>query len=687
MNNTRGYFFIFFNCLTKVYTLIPAYYNLILMKKFLPLLILLLTSLTLCAQDFEFGQYSLDELNMPSYKNDTSAHAVVLKEFGKTWLSSADNIPLIFEYHVKIKIFDSEAFNEGNIEIPIYKIDGDRYEEVKDIEAVVYYKDENGLAQRAVFDPKKVFHVKENRYWDEIKFTIPNIRKGCVIEYKYRLETPLKRNFKTWMFQSDIPKIYSEYEAHLPAVYNYNISLRGALKLTKNTAELERDCFAPGGGVKCDCTKRVLIMNDIPAFKTEVDMTAPKNFMSGVYFELSDYVNMNTGAKVQVTKEWKDVDYDLKHDEDFGSQIKRSSLMKERTQAIIAGITDPLLKAKTIYTFIQKSFKWNKFNGWGSDDGIKKAFDNHTGSVADINLTLIAALNSAGLNTEAVLLATREHGTVNKLYPVVTDFNYVIAKVNIGDKSYLLDATDPLLPFGLLPLRCINDQGRVMNMDKPSYWIDLVASEKKSRTYSLDLTLQEDGKIKGTMINYSLGYEALDKRRAIKGYNSIDEYVDALDNRLKKIKILKSEIQNLDSLDKPLVEKYEIEMDVYSDLNKSRLTFNPFFLNRISENPFKLEERNYPVDRGAPSDDKFVMILRLPQQFTVETVPQNVALSMPTQGGRFLVSYSPTDDGITFSHSTQFNRSVYSTDEYPYLKEMFNKIIQAESAEIVFKRK
>jgi hypothetical protein len=682
-----GYFFIFFICLTKVYTLIPTYYNLILMKKLLLLLALSISPIALWAQDFEFGQFSLDELNMTKYNKDTSAHAVVLKEFGKTWLSSADRIPLVFEYHVKIKIFDSEAFDEGNISIPIYKIDNDAYEEVKDIEAVAYYKDENGSVQKAELDPKKIFHVKENRYWDRIKFAIPNIRKGCVIEYKYHLETPRKFSFRTWDFQSNIPKIYSEYEAHLPAVYNYNISLRGPLKLDKNVAELERDCFAPGGGVKCDCTKRILAMNNIPAFKTEVDMTAPKNFMSAVYFELSDYVNMNTGAKVQVTKSWKDVDYDLKHNEEFGSQIKRSALMKERTQAVVAGITDPLAKAKAIYTFIQKSFKWNKFTGFGSDDGIKKAFDNHTGSVADINLTLVAALNSAGLNTEAVLLSTREHGIVNKLYPVESDFNYVVAKVNIGDKSYLLDATDPMLPFGLLPLDCINDQGRVMSMDKPSYWIDLVASEKKTRTYALDLTLQEDGKIKGTMINYSSGYEAFEKRKAIKRYNTVDEYVDALDNRLKKIKILKSDIKNLDSLDKPLVEKYEIEIDIYNDLNRNRLSFNPFLIDRIAENPFKLQERSYPVDRGAAYDDKFVLNLHLPSQFTIETTPQNIALSMPAQGGRFLVNYSPIEDGITFSHVTQFNKSIYMPDEYPYLKELYNKIVQAESAEIVFKRK
>jgi len=656
------------------------------MKPALLLIILLSISFYVSAQDFVFGRPKDTELNMTRYDKDTSAHALVLNEFGKTWLSSSEGTPLIHEYHTKIKIFDNQAFDQGTIEIPIYKIDADRFERVTDIKAVTFYKDDNGNVQKSELDAKNIFQVKENRYWDLLKFTLPNLRKGCVIEYSYKLESPHVWTFKSWSFQAGIPKIRSEYEAHIPAVYNYNVSLRGPYKLDKNQGELERECFTPGGGVKCDCSKITYLMNDVPAFIPEEYMTSPKNFMSAIYFELSDYTNLNTGTNIKVAKEWKDVDYEMKKDDAFGSQLKRTSYFKDKLTGLTAGKTDPLEKAKAVFQNIQKNFKWNGFAGWHSEDGIKKAYESHTGSIGDINLTLIAALNAAGINTEAVLLSTRDHGVVNKLYPVETDFNYVVAKANIGDKSYMLDATDPLLPFGLLPLECINDQGRVMSLDKPSYWIDLIASQKKSRTYAFDLTLQDNGKFKGTMINYSSGYEAVDKRARIKKFNSIDEYVDDLDNKLKNIKILKSSVKNLDSLDAPLTEQYDIEMDVYKDLNAGRFAFNPFFIDEVHENPFKLQERNYPVDRGAMYDDKFILNLHLASKLAVETVPENVALTMPLDGGNFLVNYVKTDDGVMISHSTKFNRSIYSPEEYPYLKELFNKIIQSQHGEIVLKK-
>lgn len=657
------------------------------MKRTFLFALLVSLSIGALAQDFPFGQYSEAEMNMKSYAKDTAAHAVVLREFGKTWLSSAERTPLVHEYHTKIKIFDSKAFSNGDVQLEIYKGDNDSFEQVSEIEAVTFYKDDNGIVQKATLDQKQIFHIKHNKHHDYVKFALPNLRPGCVIEYKYRLESPYLFNFHTWYFQKDIPKIYSEYEAHIPAIYNYNVVLRGPYKLTKNNAELERECFTPGGGAKCDCSKISYIMADVPAFIEESQMTSPQNFLSAIYFELSEYTDLTTGGITKITKDWKDIDYELKHKDEFGSQIKRKDLMKDRIQGVIAGKTDELEKAKATFKFVQKSMKWNGTYSIFSEDGIKKAWDSHSGTVGDINLSLVAALSAAGINTEAVLLSTRENGVVNKLFPVVSEFDYVVAKANIGDKTYLLDATDPLLPFGLLPIKCLNDQGRVMSLDKPSYWIDMVASQKRSSTYALDLTMMDDGKIKGTIIAYSSGYKALERRATIKKFNSVDEFVENMGEKMPKVKILKAEIVNLDSLDLSLSEKYEIEFKPYNGTDNSRLVFNPFIFDQLTENPFKLTERTYPVDWGAQSDDKYILNMHLPDNFTIEGEPEKVAVAMPNGGGRFVTAYVPDTHSFTFSKVTQLNHSVYSPEEYPYLKELFNKIIQTEKADLVFKKK
>ncbi len=354
---------------------------------------------------------------------------------------------------------------------------------------------------------------------------------------------------------------------------------------------------------------------------------------------------------------------------------------------MIAGITNDKDKAKAVYRYIQKLYKWDEHNGFESADGLNSALNAKSGNTGDINLSLVNALTAAGLKCEVVLLSTRDNGTINSLYPVVTDFDYVVAKVNIDDQSYLLDATDPLLPFGVLPYRCLNDKGRVFSLDKPSYFVDMNLPQKEKNTYNLDLTLQSDGKLKGTIMHYSFGYEGYKKRKEIKKSNTFDEYVESLNEKSPKVKIIKSEITNMDSLDLPLGEKYEVEINLLDKTNSDQLAFNPFFMDKIDTNPFKLTSRLFPVDWGMSSEDVFILNMHLPAQYVIDSPPQAVAESLPNGGGKFITSYEPGDNSFTFSNVIQFNKSVYSPQEYPYLKELYNKIILSEKSEMIFKKK
>jgi len=658
-------------------------------KTLLTAVLLLLIAGSLRAQDFAFGQISAEDLNMTKYGSDTSAHALVLQEFGRSRINvgNDDKLKVFYDYHVKIKIFDAEGFDKGTVKIPVYSnSDNDGYEDVYDIKGVTHYSDDHGNIQKKLLPDDKIYPQKQDKHLAYYNFALPGIKKGCVIEYSYTSESPYWWDFPSWSFQDDIPKIYSEYEVHIPAFWVFNASLKGSLKLTKSTAELESKCFS-SGGASADCSLLVYGMKNIPAFVEEDYMTSKKNFLSAVNFELSDFTNPWTGGNIKYTKEWKDIDYSLKTDDNFGGQLKKKGLFKDRLVPVLAGKTDSLDKAKAIYTYIQKTFKWNNNYGIYSSDGISKALDSHSGSSGDINLSLVTALNAAGIHSQAVLLSTRDNGLINSLYPVISDFDYVVAKTNIGGKTYLLDATDPLLPFGTLPYRCLNDKGRVFSLDNPSYWIDLDLPQRERNTFNLDLTLQDDGKLKGTITHYSLGFEAYKKRVAIKKFNSVDEYVEDLGSNMPKMKILKADISNLDSLDLPISETYQVEINLYDKLNADKLAFNPYFLDKIDANPFKLKDRSYPVDWGMPSEDTFILTLHLPARYTVQSAPQAVSTTLPNKGGVFITNYQADDNTYTFSNAIKFYKSVYSSAEYPYLKALYNDIIKVEKAEIILVKK
>lgn len=659
------------------------------MKTLFFLLSSLIAVFPITAQDFEFGKVSVKELVMKTYEPDTSAGAVVLKEFGEAHISNGEQYNLIFKYHVRIKILSKNGLAQANIEIPLYHQGSKSVEVIRDIKASSF-NIEDGRIKEEVLQTRNIFTEDVNEYRDVKKFAIPNVRVGSVIEFSYSLESPFIFNFRRWEFQSDIPKIESEYWASMPGVYQYNITLRGYLKLTRNESSIVKGCLGSAtgptsGGFSADCLVMKFGMKDIPAFVEEEYMTARKNFVSSINFELSE-VRHPDGRIDKVTKEWKDAELELQQDSKFGVQLRRGKDISDQVEVLVQGETNDLAKARKVYNFIRDWYVWNDTYGKYSEFGIKKAFDERKGNVGDINLSLVAALRFAGLDAEPVILSTRANGTVVELHPVLSEFNYVIGKVNIGDKVYLADATGRAYPFGMLPERCLNGKGRVLG-EKKSYWIDLQPTEVRKTLSVLSLVLDTTGAINGSLQTTFYGYDAVNKRKDILSFQSYDDYIRDLKTILGGIEITDYELLNVEDLEKPIVRKLNIKWQIFDHSEVASFLFNPFLLDKFSENPFRSRERLYPVDFGVPLERITVFNLQYPQGFAIANIPEPMGLSLPNGGGRFLFQASDQGGKFSMSNSLSIKKTVYTSEEYFYLKELFDQILQVQNGDLVFKKK
>jgi len=647
------------------------------------LVLLMQTPLYGQSHSFPFGEISYRELEMKTYDKDTSAAAVVLNEFGEAFMDNDNDHNLILQYHVRVKILKKEGLEQGTIEIPLYKQDG-REERLRDIKAATFNL-ENNVIKQADLIPKNIFTENRNRFINIRKFALPNVRVGSVIELQYELESPFYYNFRTWQFQSDIPKMKSEYWATIPANFIYNISLRGFLKLDNNETELVKNCFTPNGNV-ADCARYKWRMSYIPAFIEEEYMTAKSNFLSAINFELSE-IDYFDGRKDKITKEWKDAEDELRKEERFGLQLRRGKdIVDEHVEHVIAGEQDPLAKARKIYAFIRDWYRWNEVYGKYSELGIKKAFDSKTGNVGDINLSLVAALKYAGLSVEPLLLSTRENGLPTELHPVLSDFNYVIARLTIDTRVYLLDATDDFVPFGLLPERCLNGKGRVL-AEKESYWYELKATERAKKLRMLTLRLDRDGYLRGTIQTTYIGYEAAEQRRKIYTFNSHKEYIDDLNKSLDRIEIRNFQLEHVDDFNKPLVEKLDVEIGGYDNLEGNNFLFNPFLFERLERNPFRSNERLYPVDFGTPIEQTMILNLEYPEEFELIDPPAKIGLALPNSGGKYIFDVQGTGNHLLMNNSLVIGKTVFTSEEYHYLKELFNRVIQVQNTDLIFKRK
>ncbi|MGV3763356.1 transglutaminase domain-containing protein [Parapedobacter sp.] len=619
---------------------------------------------------------------------DSFSNAAVLNEYGKAYMVYDDTrgyTQLVVEYHVRIKIFNSDGYRHATVVIPTHKDEsGERADEISEVKAVTINV-EGGRLVTVPLDKDQLFTEAVSKYLTHTKFTFPNLQDGCIIEYSYRLRSPHIFNFRTWYLQDDIPKINSLFEAIIPAMYHYNVILRGPYPLDKQDAKIARGAFRIVGR-DIDCSHITYGMKDIPAFVSEDYMTAPSNFKSAIYFELSDIYRLN-GANIKITKEWKNVDRELVTRADFGRQMKHDHAFKPILPTILTGTLDDLGKAKAIYQYIQRHIKWNRYLGKYSESGVSKALERRSGNIGDINLSLIAGLRAAGLDGEAVILSTRDNGLVNDVHPVLSDFNYVIAKVNIGDTYYLLDASDPLLPFGLLPLHCINGKARVVSLKDSSYWIVPESSQKSTTQHMLTAKLGADGLLRGRLTTNSYGYAAWRKRKELADYNTTAEYVEHRDEKLAGLQIESGEVLGATELDKPFVEHYDITVKLYDSLQAGELFFNPFFINRINKNPFNLDERTYPVDMGSASEVRVSMSIELPSDYELVAKPEDYRMALENNGGRYLSQTQLDNSVLTFSQLLALNKSTYPPESYFALKEFFSRIIQQEKIDVVLRLK
>lgn len=647
-------------------------------------------------RDFKWGEYDHSVFNMASYPNDPSAHAVVSNEFGKAWITSNGNTAtLMFEYHVKIKLFDEQALKQGHIEIPYYIQDNGSYEEITQasVQGITYYSSADGAMHSADLSPDSVTIIKKNKHWNAIVFNMPKLSKGCVIEYKYRLESPYLDKFKTWEFQADIPKMYSEFEAHIPSVFGYNVSMRGALPLSKDTVNVEKNCFE-STELHSDCRVEDYRIDKIPAFKAEPYMLSPENYLSALYFQitksttLNNFVVLDRATQTDIAGDWSEADKTLRLNDNFGSQLNRASAIKDKISQVTNTITDTLEKAKAVYAFIQKNIVFDGLYSIYSDNGIKKAIDKHNGNSADINISLLAALRDAGIKAEPVIIATRNKAVVNNLYPAITEFNNVIVAAIINNKAYLLDATDPLLPFAMLPFQDLNIRGRVIPESGPSYWIKLLTPQREVNITTADLTFDVNGTLKGTISCYSKSYAAYKKRAELNLYKSFP-----LSLSFQGLTISGSN-NNAADQSSALSQTYQVQVN--NQDKTGNFTFVPFMLGKpvqgpvelldtLVDNPFKGDNRKYPVNFGMPSAYSFTVTIHLPAGYKIDNPSQNISDSIPGIGDINTV-FNAGQSNATYTLNYNIDNPDYNIADYTKLRSLFDKIILAEKAAITIKK-
>ena len=631
----------------------------------------------------KLGNISIDELKMSRYEKDTSAHALVLYDAGKSYFTFNPGIGLVlnFERHVKIKILKKSGYDWADISVPLYRNNSSDREMLMNLKGSTFNL-ENGAMVSSKLTKESVFEEKNTDNWTTQKFTMPNVKEGSVIEFSYRIQSQFFFNLRDWTFQQTIPVLWSEYTTTIPEYFHYKTLSQGYERFLVSEAK-PVNVNLGGGMSNSSGTEYHWVLKDVPAIRREPYMTSINNYISKIEFELG---NFTVPGQVYETynNSWGKVSSNLLASERFGVQLNRHSFLKATITPLIANQNEPEKKMTALYEYVKNNITYNNREHLYAENNLRKVLDSKAGSSAEINLLLIGMLKEAGLEANPVILSTRENGYVGSTsFPNISKFDYVIGHVQIGEKEYLLDATEPLALPNILPIKCLNGQGLLINAQEPR-WVSLVPGAKASQTYQSFLTIGNDNSLKGKIETSSDGYTALLYRKNIQSEGE-KKYIENFRNKLTDWEIDKFSIQHTSAPANALKMNYEVNLAGQAQ-PVNAIYLNPMQNQGEKENPFKLETRKFPIDFATPIEETYLFSYTIPDGFQVEEQPKNAIISLPENGGRFVYSITSVGNTINVVSKLLINRPTFAAQEYSYLKEFYNLIIAKHAEQIVLKK-
>ncbi|MDB9721239.1 DUF3857 and transglutaminase domain-containing protein [Winogradskyella sp.] len=668
-------------------------------KRLLFLLAITLGLSQIEAQNYDFGKVSKSELQEKFHPKDSSASVAILYRKEEIVYNFNQNLGFVQErsVQVRIKIYTEDGFEWANKKVYLYRGNSSVKENVKGLKGYTF-NIEGGKVKKDKLKGSAVFEEEISENYSAESFILPNVKVGSVLEYTYTV-TSTSPIIDDVNLQFSVPTNKLDVKIATPLFYSFNrflnpkaiftASIKESTKQkninTGTSSSATRSDNTTGGSFgsnSTDYVETIVSINevDIPALTAESFSGNINNYKAKLSMELAAFVNANGVVTKSFTSTWDKVSKTIYESDNFGRQLDKSSFFKDDLNALTEGVEDDFQKAFIVENLVKSKVKWNGTYGKYVQKGIRTAYKEGEGNVGDINLLVTAMLRSQGVNANPVLVSTRNNGF--PLFPTREGFNYVVCMVVSGDSYMLIDATELYSTNNVLPQRVLNWKGRLLNKDGSSRWVNLESNKKSTESAMLNITLNEDLSATGKVRQNITSYSALNYR---KKYTNVSEedHIKALEANKGDLVISELNFENDKDVVKPVRVSYSYELtDAVDDIG-GNLYFTPMLFLGTKESPFKLTERNYPIDFVIPFEDKYLVNIALPEGYKVESLPETLAIEFKGGESKFVYIAKMNGKYLQLKVELEVNNPYVSPADYASFKAFFEKTVEKQAEQIV----
>ena len=641
----------------------------------LSLLVLLLIPTTLLKAQkqsslTDFGKVDEAALRMKECSFDKAAEAMFIFDEAESLfkLNIHSNSPVFqqTEHHTRIKIFNKKGFDQANVKIR-YRNDKEVF--IKNFSAQTYNLDEAGNIVITKVDKSSVYDKQINKRYSERIFAFPDVKEGSILEYSYILDGVSEGK---WYFQKSIPVQISRFIVRFPEELRVSAVPYATLPVQKGQDRIS------------DGQNSWYTMQNIPALKDEPYMSCREDYLQSLELKLIA-IELPNIPRISLLRTWPGIIKELMDDEDFGKQLKKYIPRTADLDAMLQRVSDPYQRMQSIHKYVRNNMEWNNYYSLWAMSGVKSAWKDKKGTSGEINLILINLLRDAGINVSPVLVSTKKNGVVNTSSAGYDQFNKVMAYVEIGEKHYVLDATEKETPSHLIPLDVIASEGLVIQESDNAVWGWKVLwdnEHKFKNNVFINAIIDENGRMTGRASIASYDYEKVQALELLKkGKDKLAE----LKRTQPGILIDSFQVADAENDTLPLTQEFKFTAPTNSSGAYHYFSLNYF--TGFDKNPFIADERQTDIFYGAVQHHMVNAVVFLPEGYTMHELPANIKMMMPDTSIIFKRYSSFNDDMLSFQVSLEFKSPTYTTEAYPELKEFFKKMYVMLDEKFVYRKK
>jgi hypothetical protein len=655
------------------------------MKKLYISLVLSLTCFMVNAQTpapttQAFGKIDKADLELKSCDFEPDANAEVLFDKADIYFDQEFNI--VNERHKRVKIFNDNGKKNADIRIEYYT--ANRAEYITGLQAQTINL-VDGKVEITKIDKKQVFTEVVDKWRTALVFSFPNVKPGCVVEFKYRWTT-VTYNIPDWYFQGKIPVRYSEVSTKIPEFFYYKPEVRVRQPFVKNINTTASESMGSGqNATTYNSEVNTRALANIHSLPDEPYMSSDVDNLQSLFYTLTS-IKPRYGFTESRADTWGKIATVLIDDEDFGKQLKRKLLNEEALITKAKALKTDDQKIAYLFNEVKSNMKWDGVNRWYTNDGTVKAWEKKIGNCTEINLALCHLLLQAGVDARPMVVSTRDHGKVNQYNPLLSQSNKAVVYIRVDTaKYYVLDATNKYNLYNEVPDNLLNSSGLHVDKEKKVYdFVFLKKDEPVRQSYFVTAEIKPDGKMQGNTQISSFGYNKINRTSKYKtdGETKFIEYLKNKDNNLK-IAGIKLENMEIDTL--PLIQKIDFELDL-TESDENYIYFNPNVLTSLNINPFLSENRFTDIDFGYRDNCTISGMYKLPAGYKVEGLPKSMSIVMPDKSMSFRRIVNQSEQGITVRYVVDHVKTIYFKEDYADFKEFCRQMYEMLNERIVLKK-